>query len=116
MSHLHSVHLLKSYRERTGLSLQDMATMIGMDTGNLSKVEYGKLEPSITIILAYHLILKIPVERIFKYHCKEVIKNSLRNSLALKENLMEALNKPNISKRIVQIDTIIDRLVLLDSK
>ena len=53
-------NLLKSYRERTGISLQDMATIIGMDIGNLSKVEHHKLDVNILILFSYHIILKNP--------------------------------------------------------
>lgn len=109
-----TLHLLKSFRERTGISLQDMASLIGMDTGNLSKVEHGKLEPNISILFAYHLILKIPIEKLFKNHYPNVIKNCLRHGLALKDKLLEAMETPHIGKRLILLDTIIDRLVALD--
>ena len=51
-----------------GISLQDMATIIGMDIGNLSKVEHHKLDVNILILFSYHIILKIPIERLFKNH------------------------------------------------
>ncbi|QMU65266.1 MAG: hypothetical protein GKR88_13835 [Flavobacteriaceae bacterium] len=111
-----TIHLLKSYRELTGVALQDMATLIGIDTGNLSKIEHGKLEPNILVILSYHLILKIPIEKLFKYQYPETIKSCLRNSLALKDELIPEVQKPHIKKRITQIDTIIDRLVILDKE
>lgn len=109
-----ALHLLKSYRERTGVSLQDMATFIGIDTGNLSKVEHGKLDPSILILFSYHLILKIPIEKLFKNHYPETIKNCLRNGLVLKDKLMDEMKAPHIDKRLILVDTIIDRLLELD--
>ena len=112
---LNAFHLLKSYRERTGVSLQDMANIIGMDAGNLSKVEHGKLEPSIIILFAYHLILKIPIEKLFKNHYPEITKNCLRNGLALKDKLIDGMKSPHIDKRLILIDTILDRLVDLDN-
>jgi len=111
----HTSHLLKSYRERTGVSLQDMATIIGMDTGNLSKVEHHKLDANILILFSYHLVLKISIEKLFKNYYPEVIKNCLRNGLALKDQLLEQMKAPHIDKRLIQIDTIIDRLVGLDT-
>jgi len=109
------LHLLKSYRERTGVSLQDMANIIGIDAGNLSKVEHGKIEPSMTVVLAYHLILKIPIEKLCKYYYPDITKNSLRNAIAVQDNLMSQRSAPHITKRITQADTIIDRLVALDT-
>ena len=112
---INTSHLLKSYRERTGVSLQDMATIIGMDTGNLSKVEHHKLDANTLILFSYHLILKIPIEKLFKNYYPEVIKNCLRNGLALKEQLLEQMKAPHIDKRLMQIDTIVDRLIELDN-
>lgn len=110
-----ALHLLKEYRERTGVSLQDMATIIGMDTGNLSKVEHQKLDASILILLAYHIILKIPIEKLFKNHYPEITKNCLRNALALKDRLLDEMKAPHIDKRLILADTIVDRLVELDN-
>ena len=110
-----ALHLLKSYRERTGVALQDMASIIGVDTGNLSKVEHSKLEPSLLVLFAYNLILKIPIEKLFKNHFPEITKRCLRNALALKDQLILEANSPNVSKRIMLLDTIIDRLVDLDN-
>jgi transcriptional regulator with XRE-family HTH domain len=110
-----TLHLLKSYRERTGIALQDMASIIGIDTGNLSKIEHGKFEPSLLVLFAYHLILKIPIERLFKNHYPEITKQCLRNALALKDQLIVNVSSPNVTKRLQLLDTIIDRLVELDN-
>lgn len=110
---LNALHLLKSYRERTGVSLQDMASIIGIDTGNLSKIEHGKLEPSLLILFSYHLILKIPIEKLFKNHYPEIIKTCLGNAEALREKLMDGMDSPHIDKRLMLVDTIVDRLTEL---
>lgn len=110
-----SLHYLKTYRERTSLSLKDMAFIIGIDQGNLSKIETGKSQVNILVLFAYHLILKIPIERLFKNHYPDITKNCLRNTLALKDGLIEEMDSPNINHRIILIDTIIDRLVKLDN-
>lgn len=110
-----ALHLLKSYRERAGVSLQDMATMIGMDDGNLSKVEHGKLQASMTIVLSYHIILNIPIEKLFKHHFSSITKECLRGGLLVREKLMENMKTPNIDHRLGLLDTIIDRLVELDT-
>lgn len=109
-----TLHLLKSFRERTGVPLQDMASIIGMDSGNLSKIEHHKLEPNIYILFSYHILLKIPIERLFKNHYPEIIKNCLRHALALKDRLIAEIKAPHIEKRLILVDTIIDRLLDLD--
>jgi len=112
---INASHLLKGHRERTGISLQDMATIIGVDSGNLSKVEHGKLEPSIIILFSYHLILKIPVEQLFKNHYPEITKNCLKNGEVLKEKLLNEMKAPHIDKRLILLDMILDRLSELDT-
>lgn len=110
-----TLHLLKSYRERTSISLQDMAFIIGIDIGNLSKIENGKLEPNLLVLFSYHIILKIPIERLFKHHYPEITKNCLRNGIALKDKLIEDMSTPHIGKRLRLVDVIIDRLIELDN-
>ena len=47
------INYLKTFRRRTGFLLQDMAEIIGMNSGNLSKIETGQVTPSFEVILAY---------------------------------------------------------------
>ncbi|MCI2229931.1 helix-turn-helix domain-containing protein [Polaribacter sp. MSW13] len=108
-----ALHYLKTYRERAGISLQDMARIIGMDIGNLSKVENEKLEASVRILFTYHLILKIPMERLFKNHYPEITKNCLDNAQTLKERLLDGMTTPTVGRRLITLDTIIDRLETL---
>lgn len=111
---LNALHLLKSYRERTGVSLQDMASIIGIDTGNLSKIEHGKLEPNLIVLFSYHLILKIPIEKLFKNHYPEITKACLGNAEELREKLMDGMATPHIDKLLMLVDTIVDRLTELN--
>lgn len=111
-----ALHLLKSYRERTGISLQDMATMIGVDVGNLSRVEHGKLQVTLTVALSYFVILNIPIEKLFKNYLPSITKESLKNALPLRDQLIEKINTPNISHRLQLLDTVIDRLKELDAE
>lgn len=103
-------NFLKINRERTGLSLQDMAHIVGYDIGNLSKIESGKLDANMRIALAYHLILKIPLERLFKYHYPEITYQCLQRADRLKGSLSEGFTTPSIDKRLQQIEIILDRL------
>lgn len=105
-----SLHYLKTFRKRTGISLSDMSTLIGIDAGNLSKMEAGQREITTKVLLAYYVILKIPIERLFKNQLSELVKNSYQNSVALKDRVLDAMGTPNINHRIILLDVIIDRL------
>ena len=103
-------NFLKINRERTGISLQDMAHIIGYDIGNLSKIESGKLDANMRVALAYHLILKIPLERLFKYQYPEITYECLERADRLKELLSEGFTTPSIEKRLEQVEIILERL------
>ena len=45
----------------------------------------------------------------------EITKNCLRNGIALKDKLLEEMKAPHIDKRLILVDTIVDRLVELDN-
>ena len=107
---------LQSFRKRRGVSLQDMAFIVGIDTGNLSKIETGNRNPSLTVILSYHAILDIPIESFFKNHFGEMINYCLRNAIVLKDRCIEELTSPNIDKRIIQLDSVIDSLIAQEKK
>ena len=98
MQKRHPLNYLKTFRERTGFLLQDMANLIGMHSGNLSKIETGTVTPSIEVMLAYHLILKIPLERLFKNHFKESLQELLLRSEALKQELIAEKKSKTILK------------------
>lgn len=101
---------LKTFRKRTGITLSDMSEIIGIDTGNLSKIESGQREPNLKVILGYCSILKIPIERFFKNQYTQLIKECYDNVSELKDRILNAMETPNISHRIILLDVVIDRL------
>ena len=107
----HFIHYLKTFRKRTGVSLQDMASIIGIDAGHLSKIESGQLNPPVIIILSYQLILKIPIERLLKNHYPELTNLSLVNAQVLKEELLQGEVTAARAGRITKLDIVIDRLL-----
>lgn len=93
-----------------------MAYMIGIDSGNLSKMEAGKREPSLLVIIAYHIILNIPVNNLFKNEWKETTTNCLRNTISLKDTLLEEMTTPKLNHTVILLDTIIDSLIEQEKK
>lgn len=104
------LNYLKTFRERTGFLLQDMASLIGMHSGNLSKIETGSVTPSIDVMLAYHLILKIPLERLFKNHFKECLHELVFRSENLEQELLDQKASKTIYKRLDLLKIIVDRI------
>ena len=104
------LYYLKTFRKRTGISLSDMSELIGIDAGNLSKMEAGQREITTKVLLAYYVILKIPIERLVKNQLADLVANCYQNSVALKDRVLDAMETPNISHRIILLDVVIDRL------
>ena len=110
-----TLHYFKRYRKSKNVPLKVMARLLGIDTGNLSKMESGKLTPSIYHMIAYHVILNVSSKSLVKKHYPIITKECLRNAIAYKDELLEELESPDIPKDVIQLDTIIDRLVEADS-
>lgn len=69
---MHHLTFLKQVRKNLNLSLQDTAFLLGTDVSNLSKYEYGKMTPSVRVIIGYHLITRTPLQNLIKHHIAEV--------------------------------------------
>lgn len=65
---MHHLTSLKQVRKNLNLSLQDTAYLLGTDVSNLSKYEYGKMTPSVRVVIGYHLITKTPLHNLIKHH------------------------------------------------
>lgn len=53
---------LKTIRKSNGISMRSYATSIGLDSGNFSKIENGKLAPPTTQSKIKHLIRKLNLD------------------------------------------------------
>ena len=114
MKKIKTYNYLKRYREQSGFSLQDMASVIGISAAALSKIEQGLIQPSIEVILAYHHILDVPIPTLFSKHVTESLTENLRRSLELKEHLLDQKASPFIYKRLDLLEIIIARLQTLN--
>ncbi len=113
---MNTFYHLKTYRERSGIALGDMAEIISIDIASLSKIEKGKRKPPLSIVLSYHFILGIPIEKLCKNKYTELLKNNTLQAVALKDRLLDAMTGPHISDRIKNIDIIIDQLVNVETQ
>lgn len=57
---------LKTYRRKAGLTQDDMAYLLGCNSGaKVSRYEHFKARPSLTTALAYQTIFRIPAKELF---------------------------------------------------
>ena len=57
---------LKAHRQAKGLSTIEMARLMHMDSGNFTRIESGKTNPTIITISTYCKVLEIGLEELFK--------------------------------------------------
>lgn len=53
---------IRTRREELGLGQREVSQMIGIDSSAISKLESGKLQPSLPTFLALMFVLNIPLE------------------------------------------------------
>ena len=94
------ISYLKQARRNANLSLQDMAYLLDVDFSNLSKYEKGKKTPPARIIIAYHIITKTPLKKLFKYRLLGMIDTVSSKTTSLISHLEEGMATPKVKKRI----------------
>jgi transcriptional regulator with XRE-family HTH domain len=57
---------LRSFRQKLGLTVKELATKVGLSGGSLSKIENGLVLPSIPTVFALAGALHIPVTALFR--------------------------------------------------
>ncbi|MFD2565914.1 helix-turn-helix domain-containing protein [Pseudotenacibaculum haliotis] len=116
MKKIKTFNYLKHYREQSGFSLQDIAGVLAMHPATLSRIESGIITPGIEVIFAYHFILDLSIEKLFKEHVIKVVKSCLSNAEDLQEKLLDQRSTTSIHKRLSLIEIIISRLEELESQ
>ena len=111
-----TINFLQRYRKGKKIMLKDMARIIGVNITNLSRIESGERQPSLLIIIAYHLVLQIPLELLFKKHFPAVLKECIDNAQNYKEELIDELITPDFPPLILQLDELIDHLTELEKR
>ncbi len=99
------------YRQHHHLKLNDIAFLLEMNQGNLSRFEAGK-SSNPKALLGYHILFNLSID-------DDILKDVIHNSKEIVHrcfNLLELLqDKPNTMKnrlRVKGVNTIIDRLTV----
>lgn len=104
-----SYQSLSKYRDRHHLKLNDVAYLLKMDQGNLSRFEKRKI-PNPKALLGYHVLFNLSIG-------DDLLKNVIHNSSEIVHRCFRLLeiieNKPDTKKnrlRLKGVNTIITRL------
>ncbi len=106
-------------RMLVNLSIADMASLLETDPSNLSKYEKGKLVPSLPMVVAYHIVSQIPLEKLLDQY---ITKYKVELSAKLKtliDHLEDVPKSTRVQKRLNAYGAILERLsqsISLNSK
>ena len=100
---------LADLRTKAGIQLQDLAYLINTDPRHLQKIEENDRDPSVTIILLYHMLFKARLEDMFAELYAHLHAQLLERSNTLIANL-ERKQSPKSTHRIKSISKIVNSL------
>lgn len=107
---MYIINYLKQARRSASLTLQDMAYLLDMDFSNLSKYETGKKQPPARVIIAYHIITKTPLKKLFKYSLLGVIDAVSSKTTSLISQLEDEMTNPKLKKRILALYEVLNNI------
>lgn len=101
--------LLSHYRKDANLPLHDVAFLLGIDKGNLSKVERGMRQANPNIYLLYHMLFGVPLNELFDEQMSLLKDNISIQSQKLVDEL-KAHQPPKSNQRIQFIESFVNNL------
>lgn len=107
-------NLLRTYRKRTELSIEDVSMLLNMhDSSTLSRCERGYRKPNLEIIFTYHLLFEVSIEKLFENEMKYTFGKISKNI----DPLIEELKKQGIHRKVEAKISFLNSLkVLIDTK
>lgn len=95
---------LKQARKQTGLTVRQMARLIGTNHGNLSKQERGKRAVTKEVLYGYRAVTGVPLTKLIAYKFNQMIDPISERAVTMiqeVEELIEPRTK-NKSKKIIE--------------
>jgi len=104
------INSLAQFRTEANISLNDVAYLLNIDTGNLSKIEKGIRKPSARIILLYHILFDASLIELFAEEF-----NALQEQLKVRSQKLitqlKTKQPPKSSNRIEYINSFVNGLI-----
>lgn len=90
-------NLLRTYRKKTELSIEDVSQLLNMqDSSTLSRCERGYRKPNLEIIFTYHILFEVSIEKLFENEMKYTFEKIAKNI----DPLIEALKKQDMNRKV----------------
>ena len=99
---------LRTYRKRNGLSQDEMAFLLGCQSGTkVSRYERSGRKPSIETLFAYELVFGAPSRELFAGVYQKVEKKTLNRAQLLTRKLSRATPTPMATRKLTILKAII---------
>ena len=107
-------NLLRMYRKRTELSLEDISHLLNMpDSSTLSRCERGYRKPNLEIIFTYHILFEVSVEKLFENEMKHTYAKIAKNIDSLIDELKDQVKNRKVEAKILLLNEL---KILIDTK
>lgn len=107
----HPPNFLRLHRKRTPLTQADIAYLMGLpDYSNISRCEKGQREPSVELLIGYHLLFDTSIESFFEQHAVIILLNLNKRIEYLISELKKQEDLPKNSSRIRFLEEVLTRL------
>jgi len=103
-------NFLRMYRKRYSVLLNDMAYLLNMNSGNLSRYEKGHRDPTPEVLLTYYILFDANVVNIFHQQYSKLREQLLVRSRTLIEQL-KVEQPPKFALRIKYLSNMLTRLI-----
>lgn len=101
---------LRTYRKRAGLSQDELAYLLGTKSGSkISRHERYVRQPGLTTALAYEVIFRVSVRRLFAGLYEDAERRVGRRAGVLSRKLTTVASTPLTSRKVATLEAIIRR-------
>lgn len=105
------INFLRLYRKRSPLTQADIAFLLALpDDSNISRYEKGQREPSIDLLIVYHLLFVTSIESFFEQRCGIIQLDLIKRVELLILDLKGQEDNPKNTYRITFLEEVVKRL------
>lgn len=108
-------YALRSHRKNSGLSQEDVATLIGVQSpSQVSRHENGEREPDLRMALSYRIVFDAPVKHLLPLLYRDVAQEVNMRAGVLTERLKETAEGLHVAHRLEYLQKMIGRIRLFE--
>jgi transcriptional regulator with XRE-family HTH domain len=112
MAKRYLANYLRAYRKSSGLTQAEVAFVVGINQSDLCHYETGRREPSLRVVIALHVLYRIPIWKLFAGVYQAGVGETKRRMRALQGKLLTPNSSSRSKHQAQKLAWISDRLNL----